>query len=770
MLIDWFTVIAQIINFVILIALLKRFLYKPILKAIDAREKRIAEQLAEADQAKASAEQLQDEFRQKNEQLANQQAHRLHEIEADAAAERTRLLDEARKEARDLAARRALQLERDSVEFEALFQRAMGQATADAAERILKDLSGTDLEERMIDVLLERLPDDIRQSLGSKTPLSIDSAHLIPDQRQQVIIEHIRGRHGDVGPVTFHLDPDLICGIRLRFADQTVLWSLSQHLNTLRGILDETGLLESEPPDGGGVIPITEKKLDKLLENAFRRIRQKTAGLAFEISPVEIGNVVAVTEGIAQVTGLPNIGSDEMVRFENGGLGIALDLSPESVGVMLLCDHTRIGAGDTVYRLHRVMDVAVGDPLLGRVIDPLGQPLDEAGDVRSTLRLPIERQSPAIMDRLPVHEPLMTGIKIIDAMVPVGRGQRELIIGDRKTGKTAIAVDTLINQRDQGVIGIYCAIGQRAASVANVIGSLRTSGTLSHCVVIVAEGDRPPGLAFIAPYAATSIAEYFMRSGRDVLIVYDDLTQHARSYRELSLLLRRPPGREAFPGDIFYIHSRLLERATRLKPEMGGGSLTALPIVETEAQNISAYIPTNLISITDGQIYLSSNKMELGILPAVDIGKSVSRVGGKAQNEAYRSVIGDLKLSFSQFEELEAFARYGAHLDESARQSIEYGRRIQACLTQPERDTVSFEEQLLILVALKDHLFDTIPLDRMHQAQEAVRQMAAHLGPDQRQRLWKREPLDDEELLSLVRLAKRGLQRFFMGLEEADRS
>ena len=326
------------------------------------------------------------------------------------------------------------------------------------------------------------------------------------------------------------------------------------------------------------------------------------------------------------------------------------------------------------------MDVAVGDGVLGRVIDPLGRPLDGGEPLAAHGRLPIERPAVAIMDRAPVTEPLQTGIKVIDALIPIGRGQRELILGDRQTGKTAIALGTILNQRGQNVVCVYCAIGQRASAVAKAVAVLRESGAMDHTVVVVTEGDDPPGLAYIAPYAATSIAERFMEAGRDVLIVYDDLTQHAQAYRELSLLLRRPPGREAFPGDIFYVHSRLLERATRLRAELGGGSLTALPIVETEAQNISAYIPTNLISITDGQIYLSPSLFELGVLPAVDVGKSVSRVGGKAQRAAYRAVAGDLKLAYAQFEELETFARFGARLDDDTRKIIEHGRRIRACL------------------------------------------------------------------------------------------
>ena len=341
------------------------------------------------------------------------------------------------------------------------------------------------------------------------------------------------------------------------------------------------------------------------------------------------------------------------------------------------------------------MDVAVGDGLLGRVIDPLGRPLDGNGPVAASERLPIERPAPPIMDRAPVTVPLQTGLKVIDALIPIGRGQRELILGDRQTGKTAIAIDTILNQR-----GPECRVRllrHRPARVRRGQGRGRSCARRARWitrVVVVTEGNDPPGLAYIAPYAATSIAEHFMEAGRDVLIVYDDLTHHARAYRELSLLLRRPPGREAFPGDIFYIHSRLLERATHLRKERGGGSLTALPIIETEAQNISAYIPTNLISITDGQIYLSPSLFELGVLPAVDVGKSVSRVGGKAQRAAYRAVAGDLKLAYAQFEELETFARFGARLDDDTRKIIEHGRRIRACLKQPEFAPVSVPAQI----------------------------------------------------------------------------
>jgi F-type H+-transporting ATPase subunit alpha len=406
------------------------------------------------------------------------------------------------------------------------------------------------------------------------------------------------------------------------------------------------------------------------------------------------------------------------------------------------------------------MDVAVGDGLLGRVIDPLGRPLDGDGPVAASRRLPVERPAAPIMDRAPVTVPLQTGIKVIDALIPVGRGQRELILGDRQTGKTAIAIDTILNQRDQDVVCVYCAIGQRASAVAKAVATLREKGAMEYTVLVVTEGNDPPGLTYSAPYVATSIAESFMEAGRDVLIVYDDLTHHARAYRELSLLLRRPPGREAFPGDIFYIHSRLLERATHLRRERGGGSLTALPIIETEAQNISAYIPTNLISITDGQIYLSPSLFELGVLPAVDVGKSVSRVGGKAQRAAYRAVAGDLKLGYAQFEELETFSRFGARLDEDTRKIIEHGRRIRACLKQPEFTPVAVPAQIAVLLALTAELFDHVPLDRMPDAEEALRAAAADIPAEVRERLDTAEKLSDEDREAIIQIARQALARF----------
>ncbi|WP_269619432.1 alternate F1F0 ATPase, F1 subunit alpha [Zhongshania sp. BJYM1] len=506
----------------------------------------------------------------------------------------------------------------------------------------------------------------------------------------------------------------------------------------------------------------TSDDLENMLEHTFTNIGQATKDFKMQLRPREVGSIIHNANGVATVSGLPNVGSEELIHFRDGLLGIAFNIDEDEVGVVLLGDYWKLKAGDQVQRSGRVMDVPVGDALLGRVINPLGEPLDNAGPINGDIRLPIERPAPPIMDRAPVTTPLQTGIKVIDALIPIGRGQRELILGDRQTGKTALAIDTIVNQRGKNVLCVYCAIGQRGASVAKVIATLRQHDAMEYTVVVVAEGSSPPGLSYIAPYAATSIAEAFMEAGRDVVIVYDDLTQHARAYRELSLLLKRPPGREAFPGDIFYLHSRLLERATHLNDDHGGGSLTALPIIETEAQDISAYIPTNLISITDGQIYLSPSFFELGILPAVDVGRSVSRVGGKAQRKAYRTVASNLKLTYAQFEELETFSRFGARVDTASQKVIDHGQRVRMSLKQAECTPFSVEEQILILLAVKEGLFDTIPLASMPKAENSLLITAKDIPKTIRDNIESVKGISDEETQTLVDLAKAALARFIV--------
>jgi len=498
---------------------------------------------------------------------------------------------------------------------------------------------------------------------------------------------------------------------------------------------------------------------EQLVTKTFDDLIANRENFSFPLAPLEVGTVMSVSTGIVKVSGLPNVGFEELLKFPKGLLGIAYNIDEDEIGAILFGEDDLLNAGDEVERTGRVTDIPVGDSLIGRVINPLGEPLDGKGLIVYTKRLPIERAAPAIMDRSAVNVPLQTGLKVIDALIPIGRGQRELILGDRQTGKTAIAIDAILNQQDKGVICVYCAIGQRAASIAKVVATLQERGAMAHTIVVATEGNNPPGLKYIAPYAATSVAEYFMEKGRDVLIIYDDLTNHARAYRELSLLLRRPPGREAFPGDIFYIHSRLLERATHLSKELGGGSLTALPIIETEAQNISAYIPTNLISITDGQIYLSPKLFELGILPAVDISKSVSRVGGKAQLAVYR-LLSKLKLEYAQFEELETFSRFGTRLDEATQKIIEHGKRIRICLKQQELQPMSVPEQLVVLLALKNELFDTVPIEKMKDAENTLLKTVTELSNELVNRLLSNKELSSEDDAILLNIARDVLAPF----------
>jgi len=479
-----------------------------------------------------------------------------------------------------------------------------------------------------------------------------------------------------------------------------------------------------------------------------------------ELQPREMGVVRSVGRGIAHVGGLASVKTDELLRFSGNRLGWAFNLDVEDIGVVMLDASESIQVGQEVRGTGRRLDVPVGNELLGRVIDPVGRPLDGRGPIETPHRLPCEREAPSIMDRAPVDRPLQTGLKVIDALIPIGRGQRELIMGDRQTGKTSVAVDTMLNQAKDEVICIYCSIGQRSTSVARVIDDLKRHDAMNDCVVVVGGAETPPGLQFAAPYAATSIGEYFMKQGRDVLIVYDELGSHARSYRELSLLLRRPPGREAFPGDIFYIHSRLLERSTHLREEEGGGSMTALPIIETEAQNVSAYIPTNLISITDGQVYLSPGRFQKGLLPAVDVGKSVSRVGGKTQLPAYRRVAGSLRLAYTQFEELEKFARFSSQLDADTKRTLERGRRVREVLKQSQHDTMTVAEQLSIFIAVNEGVFDGVAMENMALAERAVRQKVSKGCAELFERVVAGETLTSDETAVITSAARDAVSPF----------
>lgn len=451
-----------------------------------------------------------------------------------------------------------------------------------------------------------------------------------------------------------------------------------------------------------------------------------------KLNSTETANICAISGGVVEIEGFASIRHEELIALQNGSFALALNISDTSVSAALLDSDKGLKIGGPARRTQQSATIPVGSNLKGRILDPLCRSLDRQAEVRAEQRFHLQRPAPPILDRSPVRRPLETGIKAIDATIPIGRGQRQLILGDRQTGKTSLAVDTILNQPED-VTSIYCAIGQRQSSVAKVIKTLRKHGALERTIIVVASGEDPPGLQYLAPYAATSIAEYFMVKGEDTLVIYDDLTCHARAYRELSLLLRRPPGREAYPGDIFYLHARLLERATQLRT---GGSITALPIIETQAETISAYIPTNLISITDGQLVLSRRLFEKGHLPAIDIGKSVSRVGGKAQLSAYRSVSANLRLHYAQFEELDAFARFGTRIDQDTKSRLERGRRVRELLKQNEHDPQAPIQQIAALLAATNGLLDPISIEHLEQAEQYI-QRHVQTSP-----LWQNLPLD----------------------------
>jgi F-type H+-transporting ATPase subunit alpha len=450
--------------------------------------------------------------------------------------------------------------------------------------------------------------------------------------------------------------------------------------------------------------------MDIKAEEISKIIRDQIGSYAVDVDVSEVGSIISIGDGIARVHGIENAMAGEMLEFPAGVFGIALNLEEESVGAVLLGEFKEIKEGDIVKRTGRIISVPVGEELLGRVVNALGQPIDGKGPIATKQFSPIERIAPGVVDRQSVKEPLQTGLKAIDAMVPIGRGQRELIIGDRQTGKTAVAIDAILNQKDTGVICIYNAIGQKQSTVAQVVRTLDEADAMRYTIVVAASAADPAPLLYISPYSACTFGEFFRDSGRHALVVYDDLSKHAQAYREISLLLRRPPGREAYPGDVFYLHSRLLERAAKLKIDLGGGSLTALPIIETQAGDLSAYIPTNVISITDGQIFLESDLFHQGVRPAINVGNSVSRVGGSAQIKAMRQVAGTLRLDLAQYRELAAFAQFGSDLDKSTQAQLTRGARLVEILKQPQYEPLPVERQVAIIFAGTNGYLDAIPV------------------------------------------------------------
>jgi F-type H+-transporting ATPase subunit alpha len=492
-------------------------------------------------------------------------------------------------------------------------------------------------------------------------------------------------------------------------------------------------------------------------EEISRILQQQIAGFDETLTAQNVGTVIEVGDGIARIWGLSNVMASELLDFPKANVrGLALNLEEDTVGAIILGPYADVAEGDEVVSTGRIVEVPVGDALIGRVVDALGQPIDGKGPIAAEGTRPVERIAPGVVLRQPVNTPVQTGIKALDSMIPIGRGQRELIIGDRQTGKTAIAIDTIINQRGGDLICIYVAIGQRRSAIAEVVATLEQYGAMEHTIVVAASASDPAAMQYLAPYAGCAMGEHFMESGRDALIVYDDLSKHAWAYRQISLLLRRPAGREAYPGDVFYLHSRLLERAARLSDEHGGGSLTALPIIETQANDVSAYIPTNVISITDGQIYLEPDLFYQGIRPALNVGISVSRVGGAAQTRAMRQVAGKLRLDLAQFRELAAFAQFGSELDRATRAQLERGLRITEVLKQPQYQPMPLDQQVMIIYAVTNGYLDDVPVNKVQAWEAEFHRFMASAHPEIGAEIMREKRLSDD----LIERLKAAIEEF----------
>ena len=489
-------------------------------------------------------------------------------------------------------------------------------------------------------------------------------------------------------------------------------------------------------------------------------IRQQIENYESKIAVDEVGTVIALGDGIARVHGLDKVMAGELLSFPHDIAGIAMNLEEDQVGVVVLGDYVEIKEGDEVKRTGRIMSVPVGDNLVGRVVNALGQPIDDKGPIATDKFIPVERLAPGVIERQPVREPMATGLKAIDSMIPIGRGQRELINGDRQTGKTAVALDSIINNKGNDLVCIYCAIGQKRSSIAQVVKTLTDFGAMDYTIVVAASASEPAPMQYIAPYAACAMGEHFRDSGRHALVIYDDLSKHAASYREISLLLRRPPGREAYPGDVFYLHSRLLERAAKVSDKLGGGSLTALPIIETQAGDVSAYIPTNVISITDGQIFLETDLFNSGVRPAVNVGISVSRVGGSAQIKAMRQVAGSLKLELAQYRELAAFSQFGSDLDKATQAQLNRGKRLVEILKQGQFSPLPFSKQILIIFAGTSGALDDLQVDQIRDFEAELYKYVDTVNPDLLRAVMDKKVLDDDLKAAMTKVIKEAKETF----------
>ena len=689
-------IIYALINFVILSVGLYLFGKKIVIKMYRDHRDRIAAGLDQAQNADDEAEMIFRDIASAEEKSAGECESII--VEAHAAAnERSRAAATAEAQAEaDMKAsvlgdeeRLRAQMRRE------LARSAAGSITREAAELIRSD-SGADrrLSKKFIFDFKNSLTmtpcDSSRLSAGERLPVKISSVGVLGDEERHALLAVIESVYPAASlDYTFVHDPSLLGGIRVKIGDSVYDGSAAHALARVKEAVKTTDLRS---------------------ESAAESIERELSSVPLGLDSYQIGRVTSLSDGICRVRGLSDVMAGEMVQFGDELCGMVMDLEKNDVGVVLLGEYENVQEGDEVRRTGHVIEVPVGEALIGRIVDALGRPIDDLGEIKAAGVRPIESPAPAVIDRCPVSVPMQTGIKAIDALVPIGRGQRELIIGDRQTGKTSIALDAIINQKGKDMLCIYVAIGQKESTVAGFVENLRAHGAMDYTIVVCANASSPAPMLYIAPYAGAAMGEYFMHKGKDVLIVYDDLSKQAVAYREISLLLHRPPGREAYPGDVFYLHSRLLERAARLSPEQGGGSMTALPIIETQAGDISAYIPTNVISITDGQIFLETDLFEAGVRPAVNVGLSVSRVGGSAQLGAMKQVAGRLRMDLAQYRELEAFSQFGSDLDKATRAALRRGERMTELLKQPVCSPVDAPDQVVSIFAASEGYTDSVEL------------------------------------------------------------
>ena len=713
-------IIWKIINFIILFGALFFFCRKLNLfdKMFGSRRRGIDEQIKNSEKAQAKAKALGEDIEKAKEENEGRKQQLLSDAEARARADAEAIAAAGEEEARDLIAnaqsseQQLVEQMRSRVSSDAV--RRVAEITADVLRSGSFEDSKQALNDRFIEQIRElvsAMPSDIlNMNELKKLDISIKSAQPLSDEEMkklpQRICETFISCHNEV-------DSDVIGGVRMQVGDTVYDGTLSHTLDRLSQDVESN-----------------TRQNDSQLQSIAEGIKQQLEKVNGDIDVFQTGTVLTLGDGICRVSGLADVMAGEMLEFPGGLKGMVQDLDKNNVGVVLLGPFGHLQEGDSVRRTGRIVEVPVGDALIGRVVDAMGSPIDGKGPIKNDGFRPVESPAPSVLSRQPVSVPMQTGLKAIDALVPIGRGQRELIIGDRQTGKTAIALDAIINQKGKDVICIYVAIGQKESTVAGVVEKLRSHGAMDYTIVVSATASEPAPMLYIAPYAGAAMGEYFMYKGKDVLVIYDDLSKQATAYRELSLLLQRPPGREAYPGDVFYLHSRLLERAARLNEESGGGSMTALPIIETQAGDISAYIPTNVISITDGQIFLESDLFHSGVRPAINVGLSVSRVGGAAQLGAMKQVAGRLRVDLAQYRELASFAQFGSDLDKSTRDTLHRGARMTEILKQGQYAPMSAADQVIAIYAVSEGYTDDLELDAIARFESELIDYVNHSYPE----------------------------------------